>query len=468
LAFFIKGNESMQNRIFVVDHSLTPLTPCNARRARELVSSGKARVYRLYPTVVALNSSINFGTNAPITGKQNQYFFDFDAVVPAKATAEIVLKIDPGSKETGLAITLNNMVVWAAVLAHRTTISGLLESRASCRRGRRNRKTRYRKPRFLNRKRARVDGWLPPSLMSRVDNIVNWTAKLLKYCPLTKIEIETVRFDMQKMENPEIEGVEYQQGALAGYELKEYLLQKFGHQCVYCDAKNVPLEVEHIIPRAKGGTNRASNLAIACVKCNQKKGTQSLEEFVKDKDKLSKIKRQLKAPLKDAAAVNATRKEIYRQLGEKFGLPLSVWSGGRTKKNRFALKLPKEHWIDAACVGESGEKVKVNPDQKIFKIKAIGRGTRKIIRTNKSGTPRLKKDGTRQADCVISQVHGFKSKDFVSLNFKGQYRKGIISGVRKAGNFTIDITKGIRGRKANSFSHKICKIIHRKDGYSYS
>ena len=167
-------------------------------------------------------------------------------------------------------------VVFAADLWHRgQEIKKSLERRRASRRWRRQRHTRYRKPRFDNRRNT-ADGWIAPSLESRVCNVITWVKRLMRVCPLVAVSQELVRFDMQFMENPEISGVQYQQGALAGYEVREYLLEKWGRQCVYCGAKDVPLEVEHICPRAKNGSNRLGNVTGACEPCNQKKGTQDI------------------------------------------------------------------------------------------------------------------------------------------------------------------------------------------------
>jgi hypothetical protein len=130
----------------------------------------------------------------------------------------------------------------------------------------------------------------------------------MKLVPVTALIVETVRFDTQKMVNPEISGALYQQGELAGYEVREYLLEKWGRKCSYCGAENVPLEVEHISPMGKGGSDRVSNLALACRKCNQKKADQDLNKFLVNKPDLAKkILTRSKTPLKDAAAVNADR-----------------------------------------------------------------------------------------------------------------------------------------------------------------
>ena len=192
-------------------------------------------------------------------------------------------------------------------LMHRgRQISEALTARASMRRARRGRNTRYRAPRFLNRRKPA--GWLAPSLQHRVDTTLAWVTRICRWARVTALSTELVRFDMQAMENPEISGVEYQQGTLAGYELREYLLEKWGRRCMYCDKEGVPLQIEHIHARASGGTNRPSNLGIACQPCNQKKAARQINAFLKkDPTRLKRILAQARRPLKDAAAVNATR-----------------------------------------------------------------------------------------------------------------------------------------------------------------
>jgi len=308
--------------------------PCHPARARKFLKKGKAAVYRRYPFTMTRRVG---GDLQPIE-----------------------VKFDPGSRTTGIALVghfdRGKEVIWAGNLNHRgAQVKKDLNSRRAIRRSRRNRKTRYRQARFLNRLRPKC--WLPPSLRSRVDNVKNWMHKLALLAPLTQIAVETVRFDTQKLQKPEIEGIEYQQGELAGYELREYLLEKWDRQCAYCGAKNVPLEVEHIQARSKGGSDRVSNLTLACTPCNQEKGNKDIKDFLKRKKKrLKKIQAQSKAPLKDAAAVNATRYATGNVL-KSFGLPITLESGGRTKFNRIKLGYSKDHWIDAACVGESGSHV---------------------------------------------------------------------------------------------------------------
>ena len=317
------------SNVFVVDTNKQPLSPVHPARARKLLDQRKAAVYRRYPFTIILKVSIS------------------NPVV-----ADLRIKIDPGSKTTGIAVVNDESgeVVFAAELSHRGhKIKESLDGRRAIRRSRRARHTRYRKARWQNRRRK--EGWLPPSLQSRIANILTWIARLRKVCTITSISLELVRFDMQLMENPEISGVEYQQGTLAGYETREYLLEKWGRKCAYCSKENIPLQIEHIVPRAKGGSNRVSNLCLSCEKCNRLKGTKSREEFLVAKpDLATRILAQAKAPLKDAAAVNTTRWELFRRL-QDLGLPIECGEGALTKYNRTTRELPKTHWLDAACVG---------------------------------------------------------------------------------------------------------------------
>ena len=151
---------------------------------------------------------------------------------------------------------------------------------------------------------------------------------------------ELVRFDLQQLENPEFLGIEYQQGELPNYEVREYLLNKWERKCAYCGVENIALQVEHIYPKAKGGSNQIYNLCLACDSCNQKKGTKNIELFLAKKPDIPKrILAQAKRPLKDAA-VNVTPWALFNRLKET-GLPVVTGSGGLTKFNRTRLELPK-------------------------------------------------------------------------------------------------------------------------------
>jgi 5-methylcytosine-specific restriction endonuclease McrA len=323
--------------------------------------------------------------------------------------------------------------------------------RAQFRGHRRQRKTRYRPPRFNNR--TRRAGWLPPSLQSRVDNVAVWFQRLLKRAPITECHVETARFDTQALQNPEISGVEYQQGELAGYEVREYLLEKWGRRCAYCGQEGVSLEIEHLTPRSRGGSNRVSKLTLACRPCNQKKGNRTAAEFGHPE-----LQAKAKAPLKDAAAVNSIRYSIGEAL-RSLGLPTAFWSGGRTKHNRVKQGYAKDHWIDAACVGEPGSAVSLNGISPLT-IKATGRGTRQVVRTDRYGFPRGKAGRCKR-------VFGFQTGDQVRLlQTKGKYagrHAGRLASVRADGRLDIQSTIGKITASWRNF-----RLLQRGDGYAYA
>jgi 5-methylcytosine-specific restriction endonuclease McrA len=426
----------MQNSTFVIDTNHRALPPIHPGLARRLLSAGKAAVFRRYPFTIILKTEVIDPINT-----------------------DIEVKIDPGSKTTGIVLVKHNKVIWAGEIQHRgATIKASLESRRAIRRNRRARKTRYRPARFLNRTKPK--GWLAPSLLHRVFTIDTWVKRLVKYVPVGSIAMELVRFDMQKMQNPEITGVEYQQGELAGYDVREYLLEKFGRKCAYCGAENTPLQVEHVQPKANGGSNRVSNLTLACHACNQKKGTRSIEDFLAKKPEvLSRIKNQLKAPLKDAAAVNATRWRLFETL-KAYSLPLTTGSGAQTKFNRSQQGYSKAHWIDAACVGEGGAAVEVNQLLQPLLICATGHGTRQMCRTDKYGFPRLHKSSRAKS------FFGFKTGDIVKAIVTAGKNQGTHAGriaVRASGYFDIKTKHG----KVGGVAHRYMKRVFQLDGYDY-
>lgn len=419
-------------RVLVIDRNQQPLMPCFPARARELLRSGKAAVFRRYPYTIILKERAS-GDVQPIA-----------------------FKVDPGSRVTGIALVADfqhgKRVIWAGELIHRgRVIKTALATRRVLRSNRRNRKTRYRQARFDNRRRR--EGWLSPSLMSRVYNLITWGSRLRRFTAITTINMELVRFDTQALQNPEICGVEYQQGELMGYEVREYLLEKWGRKCVYCGTKDKPLEVEHIIPKSRGGSNRVSNLTLACNGCNQRKGSQTADEFG-----YPNIQQAAKAPLKDAAAVNATRWALFGAL-KSTGLPVEVGTGGRTKYNRTKQGYPKTHWLDAACVSESGEHVYVALHHIPLIIKATGRGSRQMCRVDKYGFPRTSAKANKR-------VHGFQTGELVRAVITTGSKTGAYIGrvaVRSSGSFNITTDQ----ETMQSISYKHCVSLHKSDGYNY-
>ena len=415
-------------KVPVLDTNKTPLAPTTPRRARLLLSTGKAAVLKRFPFTIILKREVE------------------NPIVP-----DLRLKIDPGSKVTGLTIVnqASGEVIFAAELTHHgQVIKASLESRRASRRNRRTRKTRYRKPRFLNRN-PRPEGWLAPSLASRVSNVTTWANRLSRSFPVSGVAVELVRFDMQLMQNPEISGVEYQQGTLQGYDAREYLLEKFKRKCVYCKKTGLPLQVEHVVPKAQGGSNRISNLAMACEKCNLRKGARTAAEFG-----FPEVQAQARMPLKDAAAVNSTRFATMNAL-KYHGFEIETGSGSLTKFNRTKRDLPKTHWLDAACVGYSTPEKLLTQDVRVLEIKAMGHGSRQMCATDKFGFPIRHR--TRNKTFM-----GFKTGDIVHASVpKGKY----------AGEHEGRVT--IRQRKTfilNGFdvNASYVKCLQKADGYNYA
>jgi hypothetical protein len=417
--------------VFVVDQERKPLDPVHPGRARFLLSSGHAAVLRRYPFTIIMKET-----------------------KPDAASQPLRVKLDPGSKTTGIAVVndASGQVIWAAELAHHgDQIKAKLDARRAQRHGRRSHHTRYRPARFSNRPKPK--GWLPPSLCSRIDNVLTWIARLQQWCPIGAISMELVKFDTQLLENAEISGVEYQQGTLHGYEIREYLLEKWGRKCASCGSTNVPLQVEHITPKARLGSNRISNLTLACEACNDRKGTKTAAEFG-----FPEIQVQAQRSLRDAAAVNTTRWALYHRL-KATGLPVEVGTGGRTKWNRTQRNLPKTHWLDAACVGASTPETVYVKHVTPLTIQATGRQRRQMCLMDKYGFPRTKGKGA-------SRVQGFRSGDIVRAVVPVGKQAGTHTGkvaVRARGIFNVTTPTGT----ITDISYRYCRRLHAADGYTY-
>ena len=442
------------SRVFVLDKKNRPLMPCLPVRARKLLRAGKAVVVRRFPFTIRL--------------KERR----------AGAVQPLRVKIDPGAKTTGLAVTRDGRdgqhVLHLSELAHRGwKVQKSMGQRAAYRRRRRSSNLRYRAPRFDNR--TKPAGWLPPSLQSRVDNVMAWVDRFRRLSPVSAISVERVKFDMQLLENPDISGVEYQQGSLFGYELKEYVLEKCNRTCQYCGglSKDPVLEIEHVVPRnpktGARGSNRLSNLTLGCRTCNLDKGNLQPQEWLEllsksrsrlDKMRAAGLERVLagKRPsLAPAAAVNATRNGLYFSLVAT-GLPVEAATGGRTKYNRHRLRVPKAHCLDAACTGETG--FLYGWKQPVLLVTAMGRGSYQRTRVDKYGFPRgylMRQKG----------VHGFQTGDMVRAIVPKGKNTGVHIGrvaVRASGNFNIKVG----ATTVTDVGWKHCQLISRSDGYGYS
>ncbi|MGW0750547.1 RNA-guided endonuclease IscB [Streptomyces sp. NPDC002587] len=426
--------------MFVLDKQGRPLQPTSPARARKLLDQGRAAVARHTPFVIRLK----------------------DRTADRSQVNGVELGIDPGSKHTGIAVFTtkngNRRGLYAVGLAHRGgAVRDKLTARAAYRRGRRTRNLRYRAPRFSNRTRPK--SWLAPSLRHRVDTTMSWTARLARWAPVRAVHVERVAFDTHSITHGgPLEGSEYQHGTLHGTEVRKYLLAEWGRACAYCGATGVPLNIDHIHPRSRGGSDRISNLCTACIPCNEKKSNQPVEDFLKGSPRqLARILAQAKAPLRDAAAVNATRWALWRALDTAFPT-VHTTSGCRTKWNRQRTGTPKTHALDALCVGEL-HGIDRAP-ARVLVVTAAGRGTYSRTRADTHGFPRLRLPRQKA-------FFGYRTGDLARAIVPPGKKAGTHTGriaVRATGSFNVKTAHGL----IQGIRHKHFRLLQRADGHAYA
>ena len=329
--------------VFVLGMSGNPLMPTTPVKARILLKNNKAKVVQRTPFTIQLK-------------------YDSE-----KTTQPITLGIDPGYRHIGFSAITKHKELISGEAVIRTDIPKLNEEKAMYRRNRRN-KLWYRQPRWANRGNN-TEGWFAPSIKHKLNTHIKLIQKVERILPVTNTVLEIAAFDMHKMRNPEISGIEYQQGELQGYEIREYLLEKFNRTCVYCGKKNIPLEIEHLTPKSKGGANTVDNLAIACHSCNQKKNNRSAEEFGHPE-----VRKKALKPLKDATFMNSVKWKIANILDTE------TTYGYITKKNRISLGIGKSHANDAFVIAGGTDQIRTLP----FTITQRRRNNRSI-QTNRKG-----------------------------------------------------------------------------------
>ena len=418
--------------VLVINKHKQPCNTISAAYARILLFNKQAVIHKRFPFTIRLRND-----NAVL--KDRSY----------------TVKLDPGSKTTGVAIVDDkDSVVMLAEIEHRGhIIKRNLDSRRAIRHSRRNRKTRYREARFLNR--TRPEGWLAPSVKSRADNVINFIKKYKKFLNVNKVMIENVSFDVVQMSsNTKLWGNDYQQGNLYNKNLKEFIFSKTKGRCSYCGGKAE--EIDHIVPRSNGGTNSSYNLTPACRSCNEKKSNLSLKEFGKLMNKDYSQLEPKKLP-KNAAIVQSARNYMVKEI-TKVVPTTTTYEAWLTKYNRDQLGLPKQHYYDALSVGKIPTKLNFLTD-KILQISAKGRGLRQMCRMNSYGFPRTSAKSSKS-------VKGFQTGDIVKAVVPTGSKQGEYLGkvaVRSSGFFNIQTkTQVVQG-----IGYKFCRLLQRNDGYSY-
>lgn len=401
-------------RVFVMDKKKNPLMPCSPRRARLLLRSGRARVHRRVPFTIRL----------------------VDRLLAESTVEGVQVKIDPGSRATGIAVartgasgTVHGLV--AVEVQHRgAQIHRRMITRSGYRRARRNRNSRHRPARFDNR--CRPEGWLAPSLQHRVETTMSWVTRLRALAPVTGLMMETVSIGSRWPAELEVVGSP--------------------RRCAYCDAVGVPLQRDHVHPRARGGGDRASNRVWACTPCNRVKGTRSVENFVADPVRRARILAAATTPRHHATAATATSAALLRELAAT-GLPLETAPGSRTRANRVRLGVPKSHTLDALLAGEV-ESVAGWLAQ-VMVARSMGRGSYSRTRSDRHGFPRLHLTRTKRH-------FGFQTGDQVRVTRRGGGTATGRVAISADGFFKIATTAGVIRA-----SHRRCTLLSKDDGWTY-
>ena len=390
--------------VYVLNKNGEPLMPCNPTKARKLLKQNKAKVLRTEPfTIQLLYGSSGY--------KQN-----------------ITLGVDAGSKHIGLSASTPTKELYATDVELRNDIVDLLSTRRQNRQTRRNRKTRYRKCKFLNRVKSKNKGWLAPSIENKIDAHFKSIAQVSKILPITNIVVETASFDIQKIKNPEISSKQYQEGDQLGFwNVREFVLWRDSHTCQCCKGKSKDkiLNVHHIESRKTGG-DAPNNLITLCKTCHTgyHKGTVKLP---------SSIKRG--ASFKDAAFMGIMRWSFYNRL-KKLYPNVSMTYGYITKNTRIQNRLPKEHYVDALCIAGHPTAKRLGY---YYYQKQVRRHNRQIHKAN------MLKGGRKKLNQAPKYVKGYQLFDKVKYKNEPYY----VFARRNSGFFDI---RKLNGTKVNKGS----------------
>lgn len=389
--------------VYVLNKHGKPLMPCKPRKARLLLKEKKAKVVMQTPFTIQLLYGSS-GYKQPVS-----------------------LGVDAGTKHIGLSATTEKKVLFEGEVQLRTDIQDLLSTRMEFRRARRNRKTRYRKARFLNRKKPK--GWLAPSVQHKVDSHIRVIEKIRRILPIKNTIVEVAQFDTQKLKNPDIQGEEYQQGEQLGFwNVREYVLFRDGHKCQYCKGKSKDkiLNVHHIENRKTGG-NSPDNLITLCETCHDYIHLHGLEHVFTRK----------RVTLRDSAHMTVLRWFIYNGL-KKMVKNIQFTFGYITKNTRITNGLQKSHMVDARCM--SGNPL-AKPLKSVFYIKQVRSNNRQLHKAT------ILKGGIRKSNKAVRWVKGFQLFDKVDYLGTACF----IFGRRSSGYFDLRLLDGTVIHRSASF-----------------
>jgi hypothetical protein len=369
----LSGKTKQNLRVFVINMRKKPLMPCSPAKASRLLRDGNAKVVSCKPFTIQLTKA---------TGETKQ---------------EISLGIDSGYKEVGYSVITEKQELLSGELTLRTDISKKLSERKMYRRNRRN-KLWYRKPRFLNRTSTKKEGWLAPSIQYKVDSHIRLIEKIKSILPISRTIIEIAKFDTQKLQNIDIEGVEYQQGQMKDYDnLREFILSRDKHTCQICKKKDGIFDIHHIIQRKDGGSNRPDNLVCVHTKCHK--------DFHS-----GKVKHKFTKPksFKETSIMNNIRKYIVDKIGCDYTF------GYITKRKRKELGLDKTHYNDAFVIANGSNQDRCN----VVIARCIRRNNRQLQLNRKGFKPSIRR---QRYKIQPGDIVKYKNKLYLT---KGCHNKG--------------------------------------------
>ena len=397
--------------VYVLNKSGEALMPCKPQKARKLLKENKAKVVNRTPFTIQLLYGCS-GYKQPVN-----------------------LGVDAGSRYIGLSATTKDKELFKATVELRQDISKLLENRRSLRSSRRNRKLRYRPARFNNRGKK---GRLAPSVQHKLDSHITIIRKVCSILPVVNIIVETAEFDTHKLKNPDVSGVEYQNGDEKGfYNVKSAVLTRDDYTCQICGEKDTHLEVHHIQFRSKGGSDRMDNLVTLCHDCHSKVHGGGLE-----------FNRKVKS-FRDASHMNIMRKRLVRSLKNEFGNVFETF-GYLTKYYREKLGIVKSHCNDAFVISHNFNAERLGVE---FLYRKVRRHNRQLHKSKPS------KGGKRRRNQSNYIINGFRRFDKVLYN----NIECFITGKRTSGYFQLKTFDGTV--VSQSVSNKKLKLLEPIKGW---
>ena len=331
--------------VYVVDKNGQPLMPThNGAKVRVLLKQKRAKVVSKCPFIIKLlYASTTF-------------------------TQPLTLGIDTGSKYVGSAVIndVTSEVVYESQTELRDDIKSKMDRRRQFRKARRN-KLHYRPKRFNNRKASKREGRYSPTLISKFQGHTREIEFIKSILPISDIILEVGEFDPQLLQDPTLayHKWDYAKGELYQQEnFKQATRTRDGYKCQCCGNSGCRLEIHHLIPRSRGGSDKLANLITLCSDCHHLAHS-SEEQLLAFQKKFGK---KARGALRYATQMNVLRHMLQREYPNA-----ELTYGFITKEMRRVFRLEKSHMVDACCIASRGSEFH-NENYNKYKKKCVARG----------------------------------------------------------------------------------------------